>query len=299
MYSKDVKNIAIRLYNNVYSFRRVANVIGSSHSSIHRWLNSDSNIERKIQSKKLNNTKILDSIKLYIQTHPFCNIKDVKDIILHNYNISVSKELVRLTMKNVCNFSRKKAMYFSSPKNEIEKLSTFIEKRKNFVNEKRLFVSIDETSFGRNFNPYVGYALKGQRLNIRRPNAYIKTKSVLTCISQHGNLVYKEKPGSFDTTSFCNFLDTLKFPEKTVFLLDNVSFHHSKKVKEFCQNKSWDLLYIPPYSPVFNPIEGVFSVVKRNYYKFMDINKAFSCVNSNHINSFFNHSMNAVCKFEI
>ena len=105
MYSKDVKNIAIRLYNNVYSFRRVVNVIGSSHSSIHRWLDTEPNIERKIQSKKLNNTKILDSIKLYIQTHRFCNIKDVKDIILHNYNISVSKELVRFTMKNVCNFS--------------------------------------------------------------------------------------------------------------------------------------------------------------------------------------------------
>ena len=58
-------------------------------------------------------------------------------------------------------FHSKKARYFSSPKNEIEKLSTFIEKRKNFVNEKRLFVSIDETSFGRNFNPYVGYAFKG------------------------------------------------------------------------------------------------------------------------------------------
>src|SRR3990170_7918324 len=39
------------------------------------------------------------------------------------------------------------------------------------------------------------------------------------------------------------------------FLTDNVSFHKSKKISDLMQNSYNDLLYIPPYSPEFNPIE--------------------------------------------
>jgi transposase/uncharacterized protein YxjI len=297
MYSNDVRNIAVRLYNSINSFRKVAIIIGSSHSSIHRWLNVLYK-PRKIQNKKLNNSKILDTIILFIKTHPFCSVKDVNNILLKTYNISVSNELVRLTIKKTCNFSKKRARYFSQPKNEQEKLNNFLKKRTEFLNENRKFVSIDETSFGRNFNPSIGYAIKGQRLNIKRPTARITTRTVLTVISQNHHVIYQEKIGSFNTESFCEFLNNLPYPEKTVFLLDNVRFHHSKQVKNLAINKGWDLLYTPPYSPVFNPIEGVFSIVKRNYYKFMNIQKAFACVNDLHIKSFFHHSFSATCKFE-
>lgn len=297
MYSKDVRKIAERLYKNILSFRKVALIIGSSHSSIYRWLNYPIK-NRKIQIKKLNSQTILDSIILYIKTHPFCSVKDVNQIFFKTYNINVSDELVRLTIKNSCNFTKKRARYFSQPKNEKEKLTTFLNKRKIFVNDNRTFVSIDETSFGRNFSPAIGYAIKGQRLNIKRLTPRITTCSVLAVVSKIHPIIFKEKIGSFNTDSFCDFLNTLNFPKKTVFLLDNVSFHHSRKVKELFELKDWDFLYIPPYSPIFNPIEGVFSIVKRNYYKFMNIKNAFSSVTASHINSFFNHSMKATTKFE-
>ena len=46
------------------------------------------------------------------------------------------------------------------------------------------------------------------------------------------------------------------------------------------------LLYVPPYSPWFNPVEGVFSIVKRNYYSTRDIQQSFQCVKDIHIRSF-------------
>lgn len=297
MYSNDVRKIACRLYHNIFSFRKVALIIGSSHSSVHRWLNVVY-IKRKQQDKKLNNTKILDTITLYIKTHPFCSVKDVNDILSKSHGVLVSNELVRLAIKKYCNFTRKRARYFSEPKNEQEKLNEFLEKRQNFVNENRIFVSIDETSFGRNFNPAIGYAIKGKRLNIKRPTPSVITRSVLTAISRNEKIIYNEKIGSFNTDTFCKFLNCLPYPKRTVFLLDNVKFHHSKKAKQLACEKGWELLYTPPYSPVFNPIEGVFSIVKRNYYKFMNIKDAFACVTNFHINSFFNHSFSSVCKFE-
>jgi hypothetical protein len=45
---------------------------------------------------------------------------------------------------------------------------------------------------------------------------------------------------------------------------------------------------------VFNPIEGVFSIVKRHYYKFLDISRSFDQVTVSHINAFLKHSLSAI-----
>ena len=50
-----------------------------------------------------------------------------------------------------------------------------------------------------------------------------------------------------------------RWPEpKSVLIMDNASFHHSDRVKQLCSDAGVRLLYLPPYSPDFNPIRGVF-----------------------------------------
>ena len=44
--------------------------------------------------------------------------------------------------------------------------------------------------------------------------------------------------------------------------MDNASFHHSERIKELCANAGVKLVYLPPYSPDFNPIEEFFSEPK-------------------------------------
>jgi transposase len=78
----------------------------------------------------------------------------------------------------------------------------------------------------------------------------------------------------------------LDCPTDTVIILDNVAFHHSNKVKTLAASRGWELLYNPPYSPWFNPIEGV-SIVKRDFYKSQDVYKALSSVKEKHVEAFF------------
>ena len=112
------------------------------------------------------------------------------------------------------------------------------------------------------------------------------------------NLVYfSKKRGSYNTESFCEFLNCLNFPIGCVLILDNVSFHHSVKVKEIIIQKGWEVLYTVPYSPIFNPIEGVFSIIKRQYQKCMEIEESLKIVTNNHIKSFFRQSFNAISRF--
>ncbi len=89
----------------------------------------------------------------------------------------------------------------------------------------------------------------------------------------------------------CEFLEGLDLPEKSVILLDNVSFHHSRSVYNIASKRSWDLLFVPPYSPWFNPIEGIFSIIKRHYYENGDINEAFKAVKASHCKAFFDKAL--------
>ena len=47
-----------------------------------------------------------------------------------------------------------------------------------------------------------------------------------------------------------------------VVVMDNLSSHRGGKVRELIEGKGCELLYLPPYSPDYNPIEQAFSKVK-------------------------------------
>ena len=127
----------------------------------------------------------------------------------------------------------------------------------------------------------------------RRNAKHIKTQSVIAATCPSYKVSYIIEKGSVNADIFVAFLKSLTFPEKTVILLDNVAFHHSYKVKDVIKEKNWDLLFIPPYSPIFNPIEGVFSIVKRSYQQHMSITRAFESVTDPHILGFFHGSFAA------
>jgi transposase len=293
MYSDDVKRIAMRLYLKFASLRIVSKLIDCSYSTISRWKNFKK-IERKKIIKKLDSSEISDFINIYIIAHPICTVEDVKNIILETFKITVSLEFVRKYILGL-GFTRKKARYYSETKNYQEKLNNFLNIREQYVKEKRKFVSIDETSFGRNCVVTHGRSKKGERLYIKNSKQE-RNESVLSAVSIGDKIKTTKKYGSYDTESFCNFLNSLDYPNKTVIIMDNVSFHHTKKVKEIVNVKEWDILYTVPYCPIFNPIEGVFSIVKRCYKKIKSIEKSFESVTSDHIKSFFKMSFNAISR---
>src|SRR3712207_9103487 len=47
-----------------------------------------------------------------------------------------------------------------------------------------------------------------------------------------------------------------------VVVMDNLSAHKGERVKELIEGRSCELIYLPPYSPEFNPIEEAFSKIK-------------------------------------
>ena len=74
---------------------------------------------------------------------------------------------------------------------------------------------------------------------------------------------YEIHQTNVNTTIFIDFMKKLNtlFQNK-YFLMDNVSFHKNATCKTLLEKNNNQILYIPPYSPQFNPIEEVFSTIK-------------------------------------
>jgi transposase len=83
-----------------------------------------------------------------------------------------------------------------------------------------------------------------------------------------------------------------------VVVLDNLSAHKGERVRELIEGKGCELLYLPSYSPDFNPIEEAFSKIKRLLRKAEARTKeglveaigwALSVVTSRDARAFFEH----------
>ena len=64
--------------------------------------------------------------------------------------------------------------------------------------------------------------------------------------------------------SFRKFLRRLSVFGKSVLVLDNASWHRSKKVIEYAKTLGIILYFLPPYSPELNPIEQLWKCIKHN-----------------------------------
>ena len=239
---------------------------------------------------------IVDTIKASIIGNPFISLIALQKIILEVFKFTVSKELIRCAIASI-RYSKKNARFYGVPKNLNDKIKTFIDVRDNYIHKGFKFYSLDETSFGRHTNVVKGYSPIGKPLKIPKTTPRITTLSYLVLASNEGIEKSHKQTCSFNSSSFLEFLKSFDFPANSVVLLDNVSFHHSKVAKEYANEKGIHLLYTPPYSPWYNPIEGIFSIVKRSFYKDGNIEKAFHSVTSNHCKAFFQDSLSK--KFEM
>jgi transposase len=90
----------------------------------------------------------------------------------------------------------------------------------------------------------------------------------LLAYTQDGIILTRIFQGSTDSTVFEDFIEQLlplmgTWPEpKSVLVMDNASFHHTKRIKQMCRDVSVKLVYLLPYSPDFNPIEEFFAKLK-------------------------------------
>ncbi|MBT6728228.1 MAG: transposase [Deltaproteobacteria bacterium] len=75
--------------------------------------------------------------------------------------------------------------------------------------------------------------------------------------------------GTLNTERFIGWLTQLKthLTENQVLFLDNPKVHHARALKEWLEENPMRLVFLPPYSPHFNPIEGLGALLKASLRK--------------------------------
>ena len=126
-------------------------------------------------------------------------------------------------------------------------------------------VFIDETATATNMARTYGRAPRGERCRLLAPQGHDKTTTVTAALRTSGLVATTLFDGATNGARFRAYVtDTLVpvlKPGDTV-ILDNLQSHKVVGVREAIEAAGARLLYLPAYSPDFNPIEQAFSKLK-------------------------------------
>lgn len=303
-HSIDIVNLFINHTINNVKKVKISQLLNVSLGTINKWSKIYSwNIRNSTLITKINKWythhglskkhKYVNQIVDYVNNHEGCSLNDISDNLPYKC-LSLSTICRTLKENNITHKRYKTHVICKDPKIINQNRIDF----SNNVDFNKFddFICIDETSFCIDDFKKYGYSKSGKE--IKRITKHSRNKQRLTLLSAISNnkiVKYEIHEGSIDGEKYKKFLRGKVFKNKTV-LQDNVRFHHSIKVKEYANNHSIDMKYIPAYTPEFNAIELVFTKMKtifrnldhKNYVR--DIVKSIKSITSNDLCNFYNHT---------
>jgi len=126
-------------------------------------------------------------------------------------------------------------------------------------------VFIDETGATTKMARLRGRAPRGERCRAAVPHGHWKTTTFTAGLRLDGLSAPFVLDGPMDGDAFRAYLDQVLAPELRpgdIVVLDNLPAHRVSGVLEAIEAAGASLLYLPPYSPDFNPIEMAFAKLK-------------------------------------
>ena len=163
-------------------------------------------------------------------------------------------------------------------------------------------VFVDEMGTNTSLSPVYAYSPKGRRAYAEVPRNRGKNTTLLASMSLEGRGPCLAVEGATSATVFESYVEQLLAPtlrRGQIIVVDNLSAHKGERVRELIEARGCELLYLPPYSPDFNPIEEAFSKIKgllrkaqaRSREALVEaLGRAISAVSAMDARGFFKHS---------
>ena len=126
-------------------------------------------------------------------------------------------------------------------------------------------VFIDETGASTKMARAYGRSPRGERCVASIPYGHWKTTTFTAGLRLGGMVAPMVLDGPMDGNAFIAYVEQVLVPELDngdIVIMDNLPAHKVSGVRQAIENAGANLLYLPPYSPDFNPIEMAFSKLK-------------------------------------
>ncbi len=125
---------------------------------------------------------------------------------------------------------------------------------------------LDESGATTEMTRRYGRAPRGERIGEGIPAGHWRTLTLLGALTREGMLASMTVESPTDGDVFLAFLEQVLGPRLQpgqVVILDNLGAHKVAGVRELVEARGARLVYLPPYSPDFNPIEQAWSKIKQ------------------------------------
>jgi transposase len=136
--------------------------------------------------------------------------------------------------------------------------------------EPERLVFIDETWASTNMARLRGRAPKGDRLRASIPHGHWKTTTFIGGLRLTGMVAPMVLDGPINGVWFQAYVDQVLVPTLSpgdIVIMDNLGSHKRPGIRAAIEGAGARLIYLPPYSPDFNPIENAFSKLKAHLRK--------------------------------
>jgi transposase len=167
--------------------------------------------------------------------------------------------------------------------------------------EAERLVFVDEMGTNTSLSPLYAWAPKGERAHWSVPRNRGPNTTLLSSMTLEGMGSSLTVEGATTSVIFEAYVEQVLAPtlrRGQVVVMDNLSAHKGERIKELIEGRGCELIYLPSYSPDFNPIEEAFSKIKGLVRKAQArtkealveaIGSALSAVTSGDARSFFEH----------
>ncbi len=125
-------------------------------------------------------------------------------------------------------------------------------------------IFIDETGVDLALTRSSARSPRGHRAHGKRPSKRGKRVSIISAINIKEVMTHYQLIGTTDGLTFEAFISQRLVPklwQGACVIMDNCSIHKGEEIKALIEATGASLIYLPPYSPDFSPIENCFSKI--------------------------------------
>jgi len=277
--SLDKKEIFIRCFEEGKTIVEAAAISGlnknTAASILTRYKNDDCVIVTRKRGGKRNGKitdEILNEIEGIIERNACITLKNISNKILENKNVHLSATSINNALKRL-------RITLKSATMNLDRLNapSTIHQRKEYALNFSLnapvirenIVFIDESGFNHHLRRNKARSKRNTEAHVIIPTVRGRNVSLIGAMNLHG-IIHKKiiTNCNVNASIFIQFLDELfqKLDEANItgawLVLDNCTIHKTQEVQEKVRSTSHTIIYLPPYSPMLNPIEKVFSKTK-------------------------------------
>ena len=126
-------------------------------------------------------------------------------------------------------------------------------------------VFVDETGASTKMARLRGRAKRGERCRAAIPHGHWKTTTFTAALRHYGLTAPMVLDGAMNGAAFLAYVEQVLVHELEpgdIVIMDNLPAHKKDGVRTAIEGARAHLLYLPPYSPDFNPIEMAFAKLK-------------------------------------